>query len=105
MTVSFYEPKHKARVTESLCIKFFIFNAASFLLKFTFSFNKKHGLFYFKVLTPFKIKIIEKPRFEGCVRYIFTSWFLSLKQSTCENMNKILYFTSKALFFLEKIKF
>ena len=31
--------------------------------------------------------------------------FLSVKESTCENMKNVFYFTSKALFILEKIKF
>ena len=31
--------------------------------------------------------------------------FLSLKESTCETRKNVFYFTSKALFVLEKIKF
>ena len=31
--------------------------------------------------------------------------FLSLKESTCETRKNVFYFTSKGLFFLEKIKF
>ena len=40
--------------------------------------------------------------FKGCVRYIFTSLFLSVKHSTCETRNNAFYFTSKALSVLEK---
>ena len=41
---------------------------------------------------------------KGCIRYIFASLFLSLKESTGETKKNILNFTSKALFILEKIK-
>ena len=41
---------------------------------------------------------------KGCIRYIFASLFLSLKESTCETKKNVLNFTSKALFILEKIK-
>ena len=44
-----------------------------------------------------------KPPYKGYVRYTFVSWYL--KKSTCENMKNLLYFTSKALFVLDKIKF
>ena len=40
---------------------------------------------------------------KGCVCYILASLFLSLKQSICENKKNVFYFTSKALFVLEKI--
>ena len=43
--------------------------------------------------------------FKGFVCYIFASLFLSLKESTCETKKNVFYFTSKALFVLEKIKF
>ena len=43
--------------------------------------------------------------FKGCARYIFASLFLSLNKSTCHNRKNVFYFTSKALFVLEKIKF
>ena len=36
---------------------------------------------------------------------IFTSLFLSLSESTCLTWANVLYFTSKALFVLDKIKF
>ena len=39
-----------------------------------------------------------------CVHYIFAGLFLSLKESTCETRKNV-YFTLKALFVLEKIKF
>ena len=41
---------------------------------------------------------------KGCARYIFSSLFLSLKESTCKTRKKIYYFTSKALFVLEIFK-
>ena len=40
-----------------------------------------------------------------CARYIFACLILGLKESFCETRKNIFYFTSKALFFLEKIKF
>ena len=43
--------------------------------------------------------------FKGCVRYILQVCFLSLKESTCETRKNVFYFTSRALFVLEKIKF
>ena len=57
------------------------------------------------------IKIEQNPRrnlteqIKGCVRYIFASLFLSLNESTCQTGKYVFYFTSKALFILEKIKF
>ena len=42
---------------------------------------------------------------KGCVRYIFASLFLSLNESTCQTGKNLFYFTSKALFLLNKIKF
>ena len=41
----------------------------------------------------------------GCVRYIFDSLFVCVKESTCETRKNVFYFTSKALFILEIIKF
>ena len=41
---------------------------------------------------------------KGRVRYIFASLFLTLTESTCETGENVFYFTSKALFVLEKIK-
>ena len=43
--------------------------------------------------------------FKGCLCYILLVCFLSLKESTCETRKNVFYFTSKALFVLEKIKF
>ena len=43
--------------------------------------------------------------FKDCVRYVFLVCFVSLKQGTCETRKNVLYFTSKALFVLEIIKF
>ena len=40
-----------------------------------------------------------------CVRYIFACLFLSLDENPCQTRKNIFYFTSKALFVLEKIKF
>ena len=55
-----YELKHKVHLSKT---GFSIFDSVSFLLKFIFLFNNMHGLFDLKnVITPFKIKIIEKPR-------------------------------------------
>ena len=42
---------------------------------------------------------------KGCVRYIFASLFLSLKESAFEIWKYVFYSTSKALFVHEKIKF
>ena len=42
-----YELKRKVRLSK-VCVGFSIFNSVSFLLKFIFLFNKKHGLFDFK---------------------------------------------------------
>ena len=43
--------------------------------------------------------------FKGCVRYIFACLLFKLKEITWETWTNISCFTSKALFFLEKIKF
>ena len=51
------------------------------------------------------VLIIGGSMLKGCVRYIFASLFLSLNESTCETGKNASYFTSKALFDLEKIKF
>ena len=42
---------------------------------------------------------------KGCVRYIFVRLFLILNESPCQARKNIFYFTTKALFALEKIKF
>ena len=42
---------------------------------------------------------------KGCVRCIFARLFLSLNESPCQSRKNVFYFTSKALFVLEKIKF
>ena len=39
---------------------------------------------------------------KGCVRYIFASLFLSIKESFREIRKNVFYFTSKALLVLEK---
>ena len=43
--------------------------------------------------------------FKGCVHYIFAHSFLSLNDSPCQTRKNVFYFTSKALFVLEKINF
>ena len=43
--------------------------------------------------------------FQGSVGYILASLFLHLNESTCQNEKNVFYFTSKALFVLEKMKF
>ena len=65
-----------------------------------------------KLLTGFKIKISDNcfnfiggEIFKGCVCYILASFFLSLKDSTCQTRKNAFYFTSRALFILDKIKF
>ena len=45
------------------------------------------------------------PIIEDCVRYIFASLLLSLNESTGQTRKNVFYFTSKAPFILEKIKF
>ena len=42
---------------------------------------------------------------KGCVCYIFDSYFLSVKESTCETKKSVFYFTSKDLLFLRKSNF
>ena len=42
---------------------------------------------------------------KGCVHYICTSLYSSLNKSICQTKKNIFYFTSEALFVLEKIKF
>ena len=42
---------------------------------------------------------------KGCVHYILVDCFLDLNESTCQTRENAFYFTSKALFVLEKIKF
>ena len=44
----FYELKHKVHLSQTVCVGFFIFDSASFLLKFIFFFNKMHGRFDLK---------------------------------------------------------
>ena len=51
------------------------------------------------------IEGIETYNFKGCVRYIFASLFLCLKESTCETRKNVFYLTLKALFVFEIIKF
>ena len=42
---------------------------------------------------------------KGCVCYILLVCFLCLKERTCETRKNVFYFTLKALFVLEIIKF
>ena len=42
--------------------------------------------------------------FKGCVATFLLVCFLSLKDGTCETRKSVLYFTSKALLVLKKIK-
>ena len=63
-----------------------------------------------RALKVFAVNIIEvvtlsEPNFKGCVCYICASLFLSLKESTFQTRKHVFYFTSRALFVLEKIKF
>ena len=43
--------------------------------------------------------------FQGCVRYIFASLFFMSKRETCETRKRVFYFTLKALFISDIIKF
>ena len=44
--------------------------------------------------------------FKGCVCYIFaTVFFVHLKERTCKTRKNVFYFTLKALFGLDEIKF
>ena len=43
--------------------------------------------------------------FKGCVHYIFASLFFKSKGEHLSNKENVSYFTSKALFVLEIIKF
>ena len=55
-----------------------------------------------------KLKIIAptwNDEFKGCVCYILLVCFVCLKESTCETRKNVFYFTSKAFFVLEIIKF
>ena len=47
----------------------------------------------------------EKSKLEVSVCYIFTGLLCMSKKRTCETRNNVFYFTMKALFFLEIIKF
>ena len=42
---------------------------------------------------------------KGCVRYVFASLFLSLKQSTRETRKNVFYFTLKLFLFRRKSNF
>ena len=64
-------------ISLELCVGFYIFDSVSFLLKFTFLFSKKHGLFDFKTLIPFKLKILKKPH--GAL--LQNLWFLVAARS------------------------
>ena len=55
-------------------------------------------------LVDFCVHEIEGVAFKGCVHYIFACLFLSLNESPCQTRKSVFYFTSKALFVLEKIK-
>ena len=43
--------------------------------------------------------------FKGCVCYILLDCFVCLKESSCETRKNVFYFTLKALFIFEIIKF
>ena len=54
-------------------------------------------------------KVTVVTSYNQCLKVVSATFslvcFLSLKKSTCETRKNIFYFTSKALFVLEKIKF
>ena len=54
-----YKLQHKVHLSQTVCgVGFSIFDCTSFLIKFMFLLNKKHGTLSFSnVITPFKIKI------------------------------------------------
>ena len=56
-------------------------------------------------MTIFTIKPCSYQSLKVVFAKFFLVGFLSLKESTCETKKNVFYFTSKALFVLEKIKF
>ena len=71
---NFYSSLSTKFISLKLCVGFSIFYSVSFLLKFIFLFNKKHGLFDFKnVIIPFKMKTIAHPH----TVFLLNLWFLS----------------------------
>ena len=71
---NFYSSLSTKFISLKLCVGFSIFYSVSFLLKFIFLFNKKHGLFDFKnVIIPFKMKTIANPH----TVLLLNLWFLS----------------------------
>ena len=71
---NFYSSLSTKFISLKLCVEFSIFYSVSFLLKFIFLFNKKHGLFDFKnVIIPFKMKTIANPH----TVLLLNLWFLS----------------------------
>ena len=42
---------------------------------------------------------------KGCVHYIFASLFFNSRREHLSNQKNVFYFTSRALFVLEKVKF
>ena len=65
--------------------------------------SKKRTIKIF-ILKEKQVLLLENNNIKGCVHYIFTSLFLSLKGSTCEIRKSLFYFSSRALFVLKKIK-
>ena len=55
--------------------------------------KKKHG----RIMSELCLKVVSTTFLLVC--------FLSLKKSTCQTRKNVFYFTSKALFVLQKIKF
>ena len=66
------------------------------------TFRVLHFYFYFTLLQ--NLDESTNTELKSCARYIFASLILGLKENFCETRKNIFYFTSKALFFLEKIK-
>ena len=58
-----------------------------------------------RIISPDITALYNQRKLKGCVCYIFASLSLSLNEGTCQAKKNVFYFSGKALFVLEKIKF
>ena len=72
----YYIKRSTRGVSLKVYVGFSISDSFLFLLKFTFLFNKKLGLFFWNAIIPFKIKITEKAH----TILLPDCWFFNLEQ-------------------------
>ena len=98
-------------LAEDFILNFKIYKIFFYLHSFA-NFSSTEFMFAFASFSHikhFQCFVLQQPKqikcFKGCVRYIFASLVLGLKEGTCQIKKNVFYFTSKPLSFLRKSNF